>query len=71
MKTLSEHEDFYARTCQAAEKLLDKIEAKLDKGEPMTAETVACMAKAVAAIMKAEAKTIMGMRHHDEHGETL
>lgn len=33
MKTLTEHEDFYSRLSDAGEKLLDKIEAKLDKGE--------------------------------------
>ena len=32
MKTLTEHEDFYSRLSDAGEKLLDKIEAKLDKG---------------------------------------
>ena len=71
MKTLSEHEDFYSRTCDVAEKIMDKIEAKLDEGKPISAETVACMAKAVSSVMKAEAKTIMGMRHHDDHGELL
>jgi hypothetical protein len=72
MKTLSEHEDFYSRLCDSGEKILDKIEAKLDKGEPMPAETVACMAKAVSSMMKAESKAIWGMRYgHHEHSETI
>ena len=74
MRTLSEHEDFYARICHVAEKLLDKIEAKVDSGEPMSLETAGCLAKATSNMMKAEAKAIMGMRgqHHDhEYHETL
>ena len=69
MRTLSEHEDFYARLCGVGEKLLDKIEAKVDKGEALSVETVAWLAKAVSGMMKAEAKAIMGMRehHHEEH----
>ena len=70
MKTLSEHEEFYSRLADAGEKLLDKIEAKLDSGEKVSSETVADMAKAVAHMMKAEAKTIWSMRHH-EHGDAL
>ena len=68
MRTLSEHEDFYARLCGVGEKLLDKIEAKVDKGEALSVETVAWLAKAVSGMMKAEAKAIMGMRehHHEE-----
>lgn len=71
MKTLSEHEDFYSRICDVAEKLLDKIEAKLDKGEPISTDAAADMAKAVSSMMKAEAKTIMAMHHHGLHGEEL
>ena len=72
MKTLSEHEDFYSRLCDASEKILDKIEAKLERGEPMSAETVACMGKALSSMMKAEVKAIMGMReHHHEYHETI
>lgn len=68
MRTLSEHEDFYARLCHVGEKLLDKIEAKIDKGETMSVETVAWLVKGVSSMMKAEAKAIMGMReHHDDH----
>ena len=68
MRTLSEHEDFYARLCGVGEKLLDKIEAKVDSGAAMSVETVAWLAKAVSGMMKAEAKAIMGMReHHDDH----
>lgn len=68
MRTLSEHEDFYARLCHVGEKLLDKIEAKIDKGESMSVETVAWLVKGVSSMMKAEAKAIMGMReHHDDH----
>jgi hypothetical protein len=68
MRTLSEHEDFYARICHVAEKLLDKIEAKVDSGEPMSLEVAGCLSKAVSNMMKAEAKAIMGMReHHDDH----
>ena len=46
------------------------IEAKLDKGEKISSETVADMAKAVGHMMKSEAKTIWMMKHH-EHGEEL
>lgn len=68
MRTLSEHEDFYARLCGVGEKLLDKIEAKVDSGKPISLETVGCLAKATSYMMKAEAKAIMGMReHHDDH----
>jgi hypothetical protein len=68
MRTLSEHEDFYARLCGVGEKLLDKIEAKIDMGKEMSLETAGCLAKAVSNMMKAEAKAIMGMReHHEEH----
>mgnify|MGYP007026714554 CR=1 FL=1 len=70
MKTLNEHEEFYIRICSVAEKLLDKIEAKLDKGEQISVEAVADMSKAVSNMMKAEAKTIWGMRRHG-NGETL
>lgn len=70
MKTLTEHEDFYSRLSDAGEKLLDKIEAKLDKGEKISSETVADMAKAVGHMMKSEAKTIWMMKYH-EHGEEL
>ena len=70
MKTLTEHEDFYSRLSDAGEKLLDKIEAKLDKGEKISSETVADMAKAVGHMMKSEAMTIWMMKHH-EHGEEL
>lgn len=74
MKTLSEHEDFYARICYVAEKLLDKIEVKVESGEPIPVDVAACLAKAVSNMMKAEAKAIMGMRmgHNDhDHHETL
>lgn len=72
MRTLSEHEDFYARLCGVGEKLLDKIEAKIDSGHEMHVETVAWLAKAVSGMMKAEAKAIMGMReHHEEYHDTL
>jgi hypothetical protein len=72
MKTLSEHEDFYSRLCDSGEKILDKIEAKLHSGEPISAETVACMGKAVSSMMKAESKAIWGMRYgHHEHSETI
>ena len=70
MKTLNEHEEFYIRICSVAEKLLDKIEAKLDKGEQISVEAVAGLSKAVSNMMKAEAKTIWGMHHHG-NGETL
>lgn len=70
MKTLTEHEDFYSRLSDVGEKLLDKIEAKLDKGEKISSETVADMAKAVGHMMKSEAKTIWMMKHR-EHGEEL
>ena len=66
MKTLNEHEEFYIRICSVA----DKIEAKLDKGEQISVEAVADMSKAVSNMMKAEAKTIWGMRRHG-NGETL
>lgn len=69
MRTLSEHEDFYARLCHTGEKLLDKIEAKLDEGKPMSVETVAWLTKGVSSMMKAEAKAIMGMREHHEEEE--
>lgn len=74
MKTLSEHEDFYARICHVSEKLLDKIEAKVDSGEPMSVEVAACLSKATSNMMKAEAKAIMGMKmgyHEHEHHNTL
>lgn len=72
MRTLPEHEDFYARLCSVGEKLLDKIEAKVDDGKEMSIETAGCLAKAVSNMMKAEAKAIMGMReHHHEHHEML
>lgn len=72
MRTLPEHEDFYARLCGVGEKLLDKIEAKVDSGHEMSLETAGCLAKAVSNMMKAEAKAIMGMRgHHYEHHEML
>ena len=72
MRTLSEHEDFYARLCEVGEKLLDKIEAKVDNGKEMSLETAGCLAKAVSNMMKAEAKAIMGMReHHEGYHDTL
>lgn len=67
MKTVNEHEDFYSRLCNNAERLLDRIEAKLDKGTEISSETVADMSKAVAIMMKAEAKVIWAMRSHGEH----
>ncbi len=67
MKTVNEHEDFYSRLCNNAERLLDRIEAKLDKGTEISSETVADMSKAVATMMKAEAKVIWAMRSHGEH----
>lgn len=67
MRTLSEHEDFYARLCQVGEKLLDKIEAKIDEGKPMSLEVAGCLSKAVSNMMKAEAKAIMEMRGHSEN----
>lgn len=70
MRTLSEHEDFYVRLSTNAEKVLDKIEAKLDKGEAISTEVAADIAMALSCMMKAEAKVIDGMRHHG-HGETL
>jgi hypothetical protein len=71
MRTLSEHEDFYARLCHVGEKLLDKIEAKIDKGEPMSVETVAWLTKGVSSMMKAEAKAIMGMYQGEHHHDTI
>jgi hypothetical protein len=71
MRTLPEHEDFYARLCQAGEKLLDKIEAKLDRGEMMSVETVACLTKGVSSMMKAEAKAIEGMYRGEHHHDTM
>lgn len=70
MRTLAEHEDFYVRLSTNAEKVLDKIEAKLDKGEAISTEVAADIAMALSCMMKAEAKVIDGMRHHG-HGETL
>lgn len=70
MRTLAEHEDFYIRLSTNAEKVLDKIEAKLDKGEAISTEVAADIAMALSCMMKAEAKVIDGMRHHG-HGETL
>lgn len=70
MRTLAEHEDFYVRIASNAEKVLDKIEAKLDKGEAISTEVAADLAMALSCMMKAEAKVIDGMRHHG-HGETL
>ena len=55
MKTLSEHEDFYARICHVSEKLLDKIEAKVDSGEPIPVDVAACLAKATSNMIKAVA----------------
>ena len=72
MHTLSEHEDFYARLCGVAEKLLDKIEARVESGKDISLDTAGHLAKAVSNMMKAEAKAIMGMRgHHYEDPETL
>lgn len=71
MRTLSEHEDFYARLCHIGEKLLDKMEAKLDKGEPMSVETVAWLTKGVSSMMKAEAEAIMGMYQGEHHHDTI
>lgn len=71
MRTLNEHEDYYSRLSDVGEKLLDKIEAKLDKGEKISSETVADMAKAVGHMMKSEAKTIWMMKHHENRGEEL
>lgn len=70
MRTLAEHEDFYVRIASNAEKVLDKIEAKLDKGEAISTEVAADLAMALSCMMKAEAKVIDGMRHHG-HVETL
>lgn len=67
MRTLSEHEDFYARLCQVGEKLLDKIEVKVNNGEAMSLEVAGCLSKAVSNMMKAEVKAITGMRGHSEH----
>jgi hypothetical protein len=71
MRTLAEHEDFYVRIASNAEKVLDKIEAKLDKGEAISTEVAADLAMALSCMMKAEAKVIMGMREHHGHVETL
>jgi hypothetical protein len=74
MRTLSEHVDFYARICYVAEKLLDKIEVKVESGEPMPIEVAVNLAKATSNMMKAEAKAIMGMYrgHHDhDHHEEI
>lgn len=74
MKTLTEHEDFYSRICDNAEKLLDKIEAKLDKGDALSVETVAMLSKAISSMMKSEAKVIWGMRmpyKPEHHSDTL
>lgn len=70
MKTLNEHEDFYSRLCDNAERLIDRIEAKLNKGEAIPSEALADMTKAVSCMMRAEEKAISGMRHHG-HTETL
>ena len=71
MRTLSEHEDFYARLCHVGEKLLDKMEAKIDKGEPMSVETVAWLTKGVSSMMKAKAKAITGMYQGEHHHDTI
>lgn len=71
MRTLSEHEDFYARLCHVGEKLLDKMEAKIDKGEPMSVETVAWLTKGVSSMMKAESEAIMGMYQGEHHHDTI
>ena len=71
MRTLAEHEDFYVRIASNAEKVLDKIEAKLDKGEAISTEVAADLAMALSCMMKAESKVIMGMREHHGHADTL